>query len=182
MSAKLEDFKKEFEKEREIEPISSWVSRLLDYTEELEEKLLAAAPREIRFKKPTVEELDKFAAEIGYTDLDSQNFIDYYESVLWKVGKKPMKQWRSAVRTWQRRAHPPAPKVEAPVVVTDSMKYFWDAQDIISALNRNEKFNMLLEVKFRQLSPEHKKGIIDQWKTLKEANKINGTWSQLCPP
>lgn len=178
MSDKLTELAKRWEVTGAIEDVIS----IIGYAEELEEKLLATAPRESRFKKPTVEELDKFAEEIGYTDLDAQHFIDYYDSVMWKVGKKPMKQWRSAVRTWQRRAHPPAPKVEAPVVVTQDMQYFWDTQDIINAMSRNEKFNMLLEAKFRNLPPEHKKGIIAAWNEMKANGTINGTWSQLCPP
>jgi hypothetical protein len=30
----------------------------------------------------------------------AQRFVDYYESVGWKVGKNPMKDWKAAVRTW----------------------------------------------------------------------------------
>lgn len=33
---------------------------------------------------------------------DASHFYDYYESVAWKVGKKKMKDWRAAVRTWMR--------------------------------------------------------------------------------
>ena len=41
------------------------------------------------FKK-TTEECDKFA----------DKFIAHYESVGWKVGKNPVKDWRACVRTW----------------------------------------------------------------------------------
>jgi len=30
-------------------------------------------------------------------------FIDYYESQGWMVGRTKMKDWRAAIRTWERR-------------------------------------------------------------------------------
>ena len=55
-----------------------------------------------RFKKPTIKELKKYFLELG--DLDESNeMFDYYESKGWKVGKAPMKCWKSATRNWVRR-------------------------------------------------------------------------------
>lgn len=55
-----------------------------------------------RFKKPTVEEVREYCAERGNT-IDPEYFCDYYESVGWVVGKnRPMKDWKAAVRTWER--------------------------------------------------------------------------------
>ena len=34
--------------------------------------------------------------------VDPERFIDYYISNGWKVGKNPMKDWKAAVRTWER--------------------------------------------------------------------------------
>ena len=34
--------------------------------------------------------------------MDPQRFVDYYSANGWKVGKNPMKDWRAAVRTWER--------------------------------------------------------------------------------
>lgn len=55
-----------------------------------------------RFKKPTVEEVREYCAERGNT-IDPEYFCDYYDSVGWVVGKnRPMKDWKAAVRTWER--------------------------------------------------------------------------------
>lgn len=54
-----------------------------------------------RFKKPTVEEVESYAKEIGF-DVNAQYFIDYYESKGWVVGKSPMKDWKASLRTWKR--------------------------------------------------------------------------------
>ena len=54
-----------------------------------------------RFKKPTIADVQAYCAERGNV-VDPQKFIDYYESNGWRVGKNPMKDWRAAVRTWER--------------------------------------------------------------------------------
>jgi hypothetical protein len=43
--------------------------------------------------------------------IDPGAFIDYYESVGWMVGKKKMKDWQAAVRTWERRRKQESPSV-----------------------------------------------------------------------
>ena len=54
-----------------------------------------------RFKKPTKSDIDTYARENNLL-IDSEYFIDYYESKGWLVGKSPMKNWKSAVRNWCR--------------------------------------------------------------------------------
>ncbi len=55
-----------------------------------------------RFKKPTAEEVAAFCSEHGY-GVDANAFIDFYDSKGWKIGKDTMKDWKAAVRTWERR-------------------------------------------------------------------------------
>lgn len=52
-----------------------------------------------KFKKPTLEDVQKYCFENNYC-VDPEKFIDYYTSNGWKVGKNSMKCWKSAVRTW----------------------------------------------------------------------------------
>ena len=54
-----------------------------------------------KFKKPTVEEVAAYCAERN-NGVDAERFVSHYDSVGWKVGKNPMKDWRAAVRTWER--------------------------------------------------------------------------------
>ena len=54
-----------------------------------------------RFKKPTLDELQEYISEKGYK-VDAEKFLDYYESNGWKVGKNPMKDWKAAIRNWNR--------------------------------------------------------------------------------
>lgn len=53
------------------------------------------------FQKPTVEEVKAYCRERG-NSVDAQTFVDFYESKGWLVGRVPMKDWRAAVRTWER--------------------------------------------------------------------------------
>lgn len=56
-----------------------------------------------RFKKPSVADVLAYGSSLTPKFLKAQQFIDYYESKGWVVGKAPMKCWKSAVRTWQAR-------------------------------------------------------------------------------
>lgn len=54
-----------------------------------------------RFVRPTVDEVRAYCRERN-NSVDAERFVDYYESKGWLVGKTPMKDWRAAVRTWER--------------------------------------------------------------------------------
>ena len=59
-------------------------------------------PKKQNFVKPTLEEVKNYYLEKKQVNAEqkAQRFVDYYESVGWKVGKNPMKDWKAAVRTW----------------------------------------------------------------------------------
>ena len=68
-----------------------------------EEPLYACArTREANFVKPTVEEIAAYC-RFRNNGLDPEQIWDFYESKGWFIGKTKMKNWRSAVRTWERR-------------------------------------------------------------------------------
>ena len=54
-----------------------------------------------RFTPPTLEEVRAYCRERGNA-VDPERWHDYYSSNGWKVGKNPMKDWKAAVRTWER--------------------------------------------------------------------------------
>ena len=55
-----------------------------------------------RFAKPTLDEVQTYCQE-RQNNVDPESFVDFYESKGWKVGNQPMKDWKAAVRTWERR-------------------------------------------------------------------------------
>lgn len=54
-----------------------------------------------RFVKPTVEEVRAYCKERN-NNVDAEKFITHYQSNGWKVGKSAMKDWKAAVRTWEK--------------------------------------------------------------------------------
>lgn len=60
------------------------------------------SPKRKVFKKPTVDEIRAYCAE-RHNSIDAEHFYDHYEANGWKIGGKiPMKDWRAAVRTWEK--------------------------------------------------------------------------------
>ena len=53
-----------------------------------------------RFVPPTVEEVADYCRE-RQNGINPEAFVDFYTAKGWLVGKSPMKDWRSAVRTWE---------------------------------------------------------------------------------
>jgi len=54
-----------------------------------------------RFLPPTVEQVREYCTE-RINNVDAERFVDHYESNGWMVGKTKMKNWRAAVRTWEK--------------------------------------------------------------------------------
>lgn len=55
-----------------------------------------------RFAPPTLDEVKAYCNE-RKNGVDAERFIDYYTANGWLVGKNKMKDWKAAVRTWERR-------------------------------------------------------------------------------
>lgn len=58
-------------------------------------------PKTTKFVKPTVEQIKAYCQERN-NNIDPQYFFDYYEGKGWLIGKTPMKDWKAAVRTWEK--------------------------------------------------------------------------------
>ena len=56
-----------------------------------------------RFKKPTVEDVSLYCQSRNNL-VDAEKFFDFYSSNGWKVGKNAMKDWKAAVRTWEKNS------------------------------------------------------------------------------
>lgn len=54
-----------------------------------------------RFTPPTYEQVSTYCKERKNT-VDAERFLDFYESKGWMVGKNKMKDWKAAVRNWER--------------------------------------------------------------------------------
>lgn len=52
------------------------------------------------FVPPTLDEVRSYCQERGNA-VNPSKWIDHYQSVGWKVGRNPMKDWKAAVRKWE---------------------------------------------------------------------------------
>ena len=79
------------------------VTPLLEEEKEREKELeVLKKPNTTSKAKPTFEELASYCKERGEL-ISADAFWDFYESVGWKIGNRPMKDWQAAVRTWEKR-------------------------------------------------------------------------------
>lgn len=53
------------------------------------------------FSVPSLEEVSCYCQERNNT-VDPQRFIDHYTANGWRVGKNPMRDWKAAIRTWEK--------------------------------------------------------------------------------
>lgn len=82
------EIEKELEKDIEIE-------------KEIHSSAKSTTTKRKRFEKPSISDIKQYCMERN-NNIDASQFYDYYESNGWKVGKNSMKDWKAAVRTWER--------------------------------------------------------------------------------
>ena len=54
------------------------------------------------FKKPTLDDVKSYCI-LRKNNIEAEAFLDFYESKNFMIGKNKMKDWKAAVRTWERR-------------------------------------------------------------------------------
>ena len=81
--------------------------------------------RQKKFVPPTVEEVAAYCLE-RKNKVDAAYFVDHYTSNGWKVGKQNMKDWKAAVRTWEKNGYnQPSKKQDA----VDPNGYSFDLEE-----------------------------------------------------
>ena len=72
---------------------------------EIEKKIHSSAKstttKRKRFEKPSISDIKQYCMERN-NNVNAEQFYDHYESNGWKVGKNAMKDWKAAVRTWEK--------------------------------------------------------------------------------
>lgn len=95
------------------------------YMGQLEAPTPTKERKSCRFVAPTLEEVQTYCAERN-NNVDAERFIDYYTSNGWKVGKNPMKDWKAAVRTWERQGDERKPTKSSSRSVLDDMQELYN--------------------------------------------------------
>lgn len=77
-------------------------------TDKDKDKEIETDKKRKRFTPPTVEEVKAYCTERG-NKINAEQFVDFYSSKGWMVGKNPMKDWKACIRTWEKRDEPNGP-------------------------------------------------------------------------
>ena len=63
-------------------------------------------PARKKFTPPSLDEVQQYCVERN-NGIDAQHFLDYYQARGWKYnGGQTLKDWRAAIRTWERNSKP----------------------------------------------------------------------------
>ena len=73
----------------------------IEIEKEIHSSAKSTTTKRKRFEKPTLSQITQYCLERN-NNVNAEQFYDYYESNGWKVGKNSMKDWKAAVRTWER--------------------------------------------------------------------------------
>jgi len=84
----------EKEKEKELE-------KEIEIDKEKKIKKEKSTVKAKAFTIPTISEIKEYCKEIK-SNIDADNFFDYYTSNGWMVGKQKMKDWKATVRRWSK--------------------------------------------------------------------------------
>lgn len=95
-SRNLEEILKKSTPEIEIE-----LEKDIEIEKEIHSSAKSTTTKRKRFEKPTLSQITQYCLERN-NNVNAEQFYDYYESNGWKVGKNSMKDWKAAVRTWEK--------------------------------------------------------------------------------
>ena len=96
---------------------------------DLEKENKADKPPRTRFSPPTLEDVQAYCMERN-NNVDAKRFINYYTSNGWKVGKNPMKDWKAAVRNWERTSTDKAVQKDKPETNNPFLQFATEEGDI----------------------------------------------------
>ena len=89
---------------------------------ESESESARARKRAAPFTPPTPDEVAAYCRERGNA-VDAERFCDFYASKGWMIGNQRMKDWRAAVRTWEKRGETQAAQRAAPGGKEQMLRY-----------------------------------------------------------
>jgi hypothetical protein len=65
--------------------------------------------KNVKFIKPTIDQIKEYCTERN-NNINAERFFDHYEANGWMTGKNKLKDWKAAVRTWEKNQFKPAKK------------------------------------------------------------------------
>ena len=78
------------------------IEKDIEIEKEIEKDIDKKKPKPEKNVIPPTLEMVRAYCEERNNGIDAETFIDFYESKGWLIGKTRMKDWQSAIRTWER--------------------------------------------------------------------------------
>lgn len=85
-----------------VEPNSNQTVTKAEPKEKDKDKVKEKDKDKKTFIAPTLDEVRAYCKSKEYDKMDPEAFLDFYESKGWMIGKNRMKDWKAAVRNWNR--------------------------------------------------------------------------------
>jgi hypothetical protein len=111
-------------KNKFLKELSDWIDKTPQLTrailkEKIEEIDKSVKPKRtpkkqtvsVRFTTPLILEIRNYCIERN-NGIDAEQFFDFYQSKNWMIGKNKMKDWKAAIRTWERNRPKTEPQNE----------------------------------------------------------------------
>lgn len=86
-----------------------------------------------RFVVPTVDEVRAYCKSRG-NNVDAEKFVAFYGSKGWKVGNQPMKDWKQAVITWEKRNDQPKQQMKTVVAQQYGQRDYTGTEESVDAM------------------------------------------------
>ena len=84
-----------------IQPVSNLDTEVRLGKDRLGKDRLDSADKPHGFTPPNIQDVRAYCEERG-NKVDPENFWDFYQAKNWMIGKNKMKDWKAAIRTWER--------------------------------------------------------------------------------
>lgn len=97
------------------------------------------------FAPPSVDEVRQYCSERG-NNVDPERFVDYYSACGWLIGKHPMKDWKAAVRSWEKNGFQSGSAEEKPSDSSFDRDAFFEAA-VRHSMERRRKRELVSEKK-----------------------------------
>lgn len=98
--------------------------------------------KENRFQKPSLDEVREYCSQ-RKSPVDPEEFYNWYESIGWKVGKKPMQNWHCAIVTWEKKREkevPPRKREKTMYRKESAMEHTLRSMDQVFGSNYHEQY------------------------------------------
>lgn len=100
------------ERQKSVTPVTGNAGNDMHIQKQMHTQIQKKETVREHYSRPSLGEVTSYCEERG-KGIDPQQWFDFYTSNGWRVGRNSMKDWRAAVRTWEKNGFKAAVKKES---------------------------------------------------------------------